>query len=548
VPSVLFATLGRKLLPAVFLLVYPLPQAFAGYTYYYSSSAATFQSPNWIPFGNISVGNNGSAVNSLSRQSGTPGGLISNLMTGPGEVKLTVAFSAPDESPAYTVFFNVTPGFQPTNCGQSPASWYEVRIAGYVSVYRCDSGIGYALVATAQASIQDGSQIRAIRLSDGSTVVYVDNFLVLAAADIYTPLPPGFVGVGVQNVFSPNAITEADLGPLDTIAPNAIAASSISVAGFPDHVNLEWPAATDDPNGTGVAFYLISRDSKPLAFQTNLSYSDIEVFSGVGYTYTITVFTYHLTVANTSVSTRTPLFFANHLPTIAKVANGASESPMISANTWVEIDGTGLAPGSRAWQTQDFVDNQMPTVLDGVSVTLNNENAFVSYISGGQINVLAPPDLAPGPVQVEVINNGVTSGTFTAQAQAHAPSFFVFSGGPYIVATHADGSLIGPASLYPGLTTPAEPGEIVVLYATGFGPTSDPIVPGAPSQSGTLPALPAVQIGGLPSAVSFAGLIGPGEFQFNVTVPLSIPAGDSAVTAVYRGASVQTGTLLTIAN
>jgi len=355
--------------------------------------------------------------------------------------------------------------------------------------------------------------------------------------------------VGVQNVFSPNAINEVNLGAIDTLAPNAIAASSITVSAFSDHVNLAWPAATDDPNGTGIAVYLISRNSMPLAAQTALSYSDIGVIPGVSYTYTITAFTYHLTFANTSIVVATPRLLTIQPPTIAEVANAAedmSQTPTISANTWVEIKGTGLARDSRPWQTSDFVGNQMPTALDGVSVTMNGENAFVSYIDRGQINVLSPPDLAPGPVQVQVVNNGVVSVPFTAQARTYAPSFFVFDGGPYIAATHADGSLVGPLGLYPGLTTPAAPGEIIVLYANGFGPTSDPVVSGAIAQSGTLPALPAVQIGRFPATVSFAGLIGPGEFQLNLKVPLLLLPGDNAITAVYRGGSIQIGTLITI--
>ena len=209
-------------------------------------------------------------------------------------------------------------------------------------MYRCDPGLGYTQIAYAQASIQDGSQIRVIRLANGQFAAYIDDFLILAANDVYTSLPPGFVGVGVQSVFSPNAIAEVDLGPLDTIVPNAIPATSISVAAFPDHVNLAWPAGTDDPDGTGVAFYLISRDREPLAYQTTLSYSDIGLSPRTSYTYTISVFTYHLTVANTSVATTTPLSFINPPPSVAKVANAFSQSPVISANTWVAITGTGL--------------------------------------------------------------------------------------------------------------------------------------------------------------------------------------------------------------
>jgi uncharacterized protein (TIGR03437 family) len=40
-----------------------------------------------------------------------------------------------------------------------------------------------------------------------------------------------------------------------------------------------------------------------------------------------------------------------------------------------------------------------------------------------------------------------------------------------VIATHANGSLVGPANMLPG-ATPTVPGEVIVVYGTGFGPTS----------------------------------------------------------------------------
>jgi uncharacterized protein (TIGR03437 family) len=238
-------------------------------------------------------------------------------------------------------------------------------------------------------------------------------------------------------------------------------------------------------------------------------------------------------------------------PSISLVGNAEGLSPSIAPNTWVEISGSNLSPpgDSRAWQGSDFLNGQMPVQLDGVSVTVNGVSAYVYYISPAQVNILTPPDAMSGPVQVQVTNNGAVSGSFTAQARAESPSFFVFNGGPYVAATHADGSLIGPTSLYPGSTTPAKPGETVVIYANGFGATSTPVVSGAETQSGTLSPLPVVTIGSMTATLKFAGLNGtPGEFQFNVAVPSSLTAGDQPITAAYDGLTTQTGTLITVQN
>jgi uncharacterized protein (TIGR03437 family) len=237
-------------------------------------------------------------------------------------------------------------------------------------------------------------------------------------------------------------------------------------------------------------------------------------------------------------------------PEIAEVANAEGESPTIAPNTWLEIKGVNLAPAgdSRIWQNSDFAGNQMPVALDKVSATVNGKNAYVYYISPAQINVLTPPDAMNGPVQVEVTNNGTATVAFTAQAHSISPSFFVFNGGPYVAAEHANGSLIGPATLYPGASTPAKPGEIIVIYANGFGPTNVSVTSGLTTQGGTSSPLPAIQIGGVTATVRFAGLVAPGEFQFNVMIPASLGNGDQSITATYGGASTQSNALITIHN
>jgi uncharacterized protein (TIGR03437 family) len=235
-------------------------------------------------------------------------------------------------------------------------------------------------------------------------------------------------------------------------------------------------------------------------------------------------------------------------PTITLVANAEGEVPIVAPNTWVEIKGTDLAPAgdTRIWAASDFVNSQLPTNLDGVSVTVNGVPAYIYYISPTQVNVLTPPGALSGSVEV-VLTNGTPSAPFTVQAQAESPSFFVFNGGPYIAATHLNGGYIGPTTLYPGLSTPVTPGETIVIYANGFGATSVPVVAGAETQSGTLSPLPVITIGGVAASVTYAGSSGaPGEFQFNVVVPSTLAAGDQPIIATYNGLSTQKGTLVTV--
>jgi uncharacterized protein (TIGR03437 family) len=235
------------------------------------------------------------------------------------------------------------------------------------------------------------------------------------------------------------------------------------------------------------------------------------------------------------------------IPAITLVSNAFDTSTTIAPNTWVKIVGSNLSPPGdvRTWQLYDFSGNQMPVQLDGVSATVNGNAAYIEYISNTQVNILTPPEAMSGSVNVILTNNSVST-TFTAQAAALSPSFFTFDGTHVVAQNFPSYTDVGPTTLYPGLTYPAQPGTEVILYANGFGQTSVPLVTGSDLQSGTLSPLPVVTIGGVQAEVLSANLIGVGEFQFNVIVPTSVSSGDQPLLATYNGQSTQVATVITI--
>jgi len=194
----------------------------------------------------------------------------------------------------------------------------------------------------------------------------------------------------------------------------------------------------------------------------------------------------------------------------------------------------------------------LPVQLNNVAVTVNGEPAPISFIGNAQINFLVPADIQPGPAQVQVKSNGLTSAAITVNAQPMSPALFTIgtnatTGARYVAATHADGSLIGPASVRNA--TPAKPGETIVLYGAGFGPASSTIPNGqvvaAPI---TLPTLPLVIIDGTVAKVTYAGLTGTGLYQINVVVPTTIQTGaDDLVVALLGNTESQANAFLTIA-
>jgi uncharacterized protein (TIGR03437 family) len=227
----------------------------------------------------------------------------------------------------------------------------------------------------------------------------------------------------------------------------------------------------------------------------------------------------------------------NAPPAITAVVNGASFAAPISGASWITIEGGNLSTTTRPWNSTDFVGNNLPTQLDGVSVTVNGVSAYPCYISPTQLNVLAPDGVVPdgdsaGQVQVQVMNLQGTSSVFTTNAIAAAPAFFVF-GTKYVAAEHANGVPIGPAA-FGGNFTPAQPGETIELYATGFGPMN-PFSPAGQILAAPAPLANAdtvtVTVGGQPAVVTYAGVVSNGLDQLNVTVPPGLPNGDALVVA-----------------
>lgn len=236
---------------------------------------------------------------------------------------------------------------------------------------------------------------------------------------------------------------------------------------------------------------------------------------------------------------------------VSGIQNAASFlSGPIAANEWVTIIGAGLSPVTASWQV---TGNQLPVQLDNVAVTVNGEAAPISFIGNTQINFLVPADIQSGPAQVQVSSNGLTSATIAVNAQSMSPAFFTIgtnttTGARYVAATHADGSLIGPAAVIKG-GTPAKPGETIVLYGAGFGPASSTIPKGQVVASPiTLPAQPLIIIDGTVAKVTYAGLTGTGLYQINVVVPTTIQTGaDDLVIALLGNTESQPNAFLTIA-
>jgi uncharacterized protein (TIGR03437 family) len=173
----------------------------------------------------------------------------------------------------------------------------------------------------------------------------------------------------------------------------------------------------------------------------------------------------------------------------------------------------------------EVVNGLLPTSLAGVGVMIDGKPACVYFVSPTQINALAPANAGAGPVLVTVSNAAGTSGGVSATLQPILPGLFTASN--YVRAAAA------------------RPGDAIELYGTGFGPTKTTVDPATVFTGAYETSNPVtVTIGGIQAAVPFAGLVGPGLYQVNVTVPVGLADGDHAVVANVAGLSTQSTALL----
>jgi uncharacterized protein (TIGR03437 family) len=249
-----------------------------------------------------------------------------------------------------------------------------------------------------------------------------------------------------------------------------------------------------------------------------------------GYTASITV---AASFQNAVVST--PAISANG------VGNAVGGSAGAASGAWISIYGTNLASAVRALATSDIVNNTIPATLGGVSVSINSKPAFVQYVSPTQVNVLAPTDTSVGPVNVTVTNSAGTSNAVVTNLATYLPGLSVASN--YVRAVrYPDGAVInGTGAAEAGFTTAAAvaPGVVIALFGTGFGPTNATTAVGQ-IFTGAFPTTSpvTVTIGGVSALVAFAGLVGPGLYQINVTVP-TVADGDQTVLASVGGVASQ---------
>ncbi len=215
----------------------------------------------------------------------------------------------------------------------------------------------------------------------------------------------------------------------------------------------------------------------------------------------------------------------------------------IQPGSWISIYGTNLAASPQVW------NGDFPTTLGDISVTIDGKAGYLWFVSPTQINVQAPDDTATGSVTI-VVTTPTGSFTSTVTLAPASPSLSLLDATHVAALTpNAPGGLdvVGPVGAFAYPTHPVAPGDALVLYGVGFGPTNPPVPAGQPFSSAAPTVNPVtVTIGGVQAPVVFSGIVGAGLYQINVTVPDGLASGDQPVRATVSGLQTIAGPTVTI--
>lgn len=240
-----------------------------------------------------------------------------------------------------------------------------------------------------------------------------------------------------------------------------------------------------------------------------------------GHIYVADAYNYVVRMLTPTASTVPPAISAGGI--ISAYAFGGSTA--VAPGSWIEIYGTNLAADGRSWTGTDFSGNTAPTSLDGTSVTVGGQPAYIDYISPGQVNAQVPSGIGAGSQPVVVTASGVASPPLSITVNLEepgllAPTSFKINGTQYVVALFPDGAtFVLPPGAISGVTSRrAKPGDVITLYGIGFGSVTPNIPAGQiVRQSNTLAAPFHILFGQTEATLQYDGLA-PGAiglYQFN---------------------------------
>ncbi|MEO7144242.1 MAG: hypothetical protein ABI165_12165 [Bryobacteraceae bacterium] len=195
----------------------------------------------------------------------------------------------------------------------------------------------------------------------------------------------------------------------------------------------------------------------------------------------------------------------------AGVRNAAGITPdgAVAPGSIISIYGESLAPVFAVGPT-----NPLAQTISNVTVTAGDLILPLMFVSPEQINAQVPVELTDGDYSLTVHTPGQPDVSAAFTVSRNSPGLFSRPANDqaYVTASHADGTPVTAGN-------PAQPGETLTVFGTGFGPFDQPVVDGF--------AIPASPV-------------------FNSVDPVQLNVGSDQVPPVWTGAATGfVGTVIT---
>lgn len=226
------------------------------------------------------------------------------------------------------------------------------------------------------------------------------------------------------------------------------------------------------------------------------------------------------------------------------VVNNASFAALapVAPGSLVSVFGTGLSGAN-----QSAAGAPLPVALGNTALTLGGLPMPLVHAFPLQVDAQVPWELAgQAQAQLAIVTDDLNGNTVAVPLAQFSPGLYSADGnGAGQGAILIDGTtrLAAPAaSRYNG--RPARRGvDFIDIFATGLGPVTHQPATGAPAPASPLAETAntvTATIGGVPAAVSFAGLAPGwvGLYQVNVQVPANAPVGDAVPVLLSVGGAV----------
>jgi uncharacterized protein (TIGR03437 family) len=246
----------------------------------------------------------------------------------------------------------------------------------------------------------------------------------------------------------------------------------------------------------------------------------------------------------------TPAVSAGGVVNTASYAPGGPPNGSLAQGSYFSIYGSDLGPD----QPIKAEAYPLPSELGGVTLQIsqgsNQYNAYLVFVSKGQINAILPSNVPVGSARLVVkYDNKTSQPADIVVAKTSLGIFFQrVAGKDLAIAQNYKSATDYPLNL-PGV--PAKPGQYVILWATGLGPINgaDNVAPSTVNAVGDMNSVPVtITVGGVTAQKTYAGRQAQTSAVDNVyfIVPSGVPYGCQVPVVVTAGGTAANTTMIAV--